>query len=199
VLGRSRNLVLERQAADAIAQADGRSRRTGQPRRILASFAHAAATWDRPRRVVVKAEHNAPGPDPRFLVVDGPGDPRGLYEDVYCQRRDLEDRIQEPRSDLFAGRTSRHRSPANQFRLLLGAAADVRVQAPRRTARAGTARARAQVGTIRLRPLEVAARVVVGARRVVSHLSSSSPPQERSRAALERLTARATPGRAGVG
>jgi Transposase DDE domain group 1 len=199
VLGLARNVVLERQAADAIARAEGRFRRIGQPQRIFDSFSYAAATWDRPRRVIVKAEHNAQGPNPRFLVVNVPGDPRGLYEDVYCQRGDMEDRIKEQQSDLFAGRTSCHRFPANQFRLLLSAAAYVLVQALRRTALAGTELARAQVGTIRLRLLKVAARVVVSARRVVFHLSSSYPLRERFRAVLERLTVRTTPGRAGVG
>jgi Transposase DDE domain group 1 len=199
VLGLSRNVVLERQAADAIAEAERRFRRTGQPQRIFGSFAYAAGTWDRPRRIIVKAEHNAQGPNPRFLVVNVPGDPRELYEDVYCQRGDMENRIKEQQLDLFAGRTRCHRFLANQFRLLLSAAAYVLVQALRRTALAGTGLARAQVGTIRLRLLKVAARVVVSARRVVFHLASSYPLQELFRSVLERITSRALPGRAGVG
>jgi hypothetical protein len=199
VLGLARNPALERQAADALAEAERRFRRTGQPQRIFASFASAAATWDRPRRVIVKAEHNAQGPNPRFLVVNVPGDPRELYEEVYCQRGDMENRIKEQQLDLFAGRTSCHRFLANQFQLLLSAAAYVLVQALRRTALAGTGLARAQVGTIRLRLLKVAARVVVTARRVVFHLASSYPLQELFRSILERITSRALPGRAGVG
>lgn len=199
VLGLARNVVLERQAADAIAEAARRFGRTGQPQRIFASFAYAAGTWDRPRRVIVKAEHNAQGPNPRFLVVNVPGDPRELYEDVYCQRGDMENRIKEQQLDLFAGRTSCHRFLANQFRLLLSAAAYVLVQALRRTALAGTGLARAQVGTIRLRLLKVAARVVVSARRVVFHLASSYPLKELFGSVLGRLTARAMPGRADAG
>ena len=79
--------------------------------------------------------------------------------------------------DLFADRTSCHRFLANQFRLLLSSAAYVLVQALRRTALAGTELAKAQVGTIRLKLFKVAARVVVTARRVVFHLSSSYPYQ----------------------
>jgi len=199
VLGLARNGVLERQAADAIARAEGRFRRTGQPQRIFDSLSYAAATWDRSRRVIVKAEHNVQGPNPRFLVVNVPGDPRGLYEDVYCQRGDMENRIKEQQLDLFAGRTSCHRFLANQFRLLLSAAAYVLVQALRRTALAGTGLGRAQVGTIRLRLLKVAARVVVSARRVVFHLASSYPLPELFGSVTERITARAAPGRAGVG
>src|SRR5262249_50559847 len=138
VRGLARNRVLERQAADAIARAEDRFRRTGPRQRIFDSFADAAATWDRSRRVIVKAEHNAQGPNPRFLVVNVPGDPRELYEDVYCQRGEMENRIKEQQLDLFAGRTSCHRFLANQFRLLLSAAAYVLVQALRRTALSGT-------------------------------------------------------------
>src|SRR4029079_11987257 len=134
--------------------------------------------WDRRRRVIVKAERTAQGPNPRSLVVNVPGDPRALYEDVYCQRGEMEDRIKEQQLDLFAGRTSCHRFLANQFRLLLSAAAYVLVQALRSTALTGPALARAQVGTIRLRLLKVAARVVVSARRVVFHLASSYPLRE---------------------
>jgi Transposase DDE domain group 1 len=199
VLGLARNPSLARLAADAIAQADRRFRRTGQPQRIFDAFAYAAGTWDRPRRVIVKAEHNAQGPNPRFLVVNVPGDPRELYEEVYCQRGDMENRIKEQQLDLFAGRTSCHRFLANQFRLLLSAAAYVLIQALRRMALAGTELARAQVGTIRLRLLKVAARVVVSARRVVFHLASSYPLQEVFRSVLERITSRAAPGRAGAG
>ena len=199
VLGLAGNPVLQRRAADATAMADRRFRRAGQPQRIFDSFAYAAATWDRPRRVIVKAEHTAQGPNPRFLVVNVPGDPRELYEEVYCQRGEMENRIKEQQLDLFAGRTSCHRFLANQFRLLLSAAAYVLVQALRRTALSGTGLARAQAGTIRLRLLKVAARVVVSARRVVFHLASGYPLKELFGSVLERITARATPGRAGVG
>ena len=125
--------------------------------------AYAAASWDRRRRVIVKAEHTAQGTNPRFVVANVPGDPQELYEDVYCQRGEAENRIQEQQLDLFADRTSCQRFLANQFRLLLSSAASVLVQALRRTALAGTELARAQVGTIRLKLFQVAARVVVSA------------------------------------
>ena len=111
--------------------------------------------------MIVKAEHNAQGANPRFVVANVPGDPQELYEEVYCQRGEMENRIKEQQLDLFADRTSCHRFLANQFRLLLSSAAYVLVQALRRTALAGTELARAQVGTIRLKLFKVAARVVV--------------------------------------
>ena len=85
----------------------------------------------------MKAEHNAQGANPRFIVTNVPGDPQELYEDVYCQRGEIENRIKEQQLDLFADRTSCHRFLANQFRLLLSSAAYVLVQAPRGGRRLG--------------------------------------------------------------
>ena len=137
--------------------------------------------------MIVKGEHNAQGANPRFIVTNLPGDPQELYEDVYCQRGEMENRIKEQQLDLFADRTSCHRFLANQFRLFLSSAAYVLVQALRRTALAGTELAQAQVGTIRLRLLKVAARVELSARRVVFHLASSYPYQQLFRVVYERL------------
>jgi hypothetical protein len=188
VFGLAKNSVLERSAIDEISRAQRQFLQTGQPQRIFGSFAYAASTWDRQRRVIVKGEHNAQGANPRFIVTNEPGDPRELYEDVYCQRGEMENRIKEQQLDLFADRTSCHRFLANQFRLFLSSAAYTLVQALRRTALAGTELAQAQVGTIRLRLFKVAARVVVSARRVVFHLASSYPYRQLFAAVYERLT-----------
>jgi Transposase DDE domain group 1 len=190
VLGLAQNPVLRRAACDEIARAQRQFQQTGQPQRIFGTFSYAASTWDRSRRVIVKAEHTAQGSNPRFIVVNVPGDPQELYEDVYCQRGEMENRIKEQQLDLFADRTSCHRFLANQFRLLLSSAAYVLVQALRRTALAGTELAQAQVGTIRLKLFKVAARVAVTVRRVVFHLSSSYPYQEMFRMVYQRLTGR---------
>jgi Transposase DDE domain group 1 len=200
VLGLARNVALERAARSWTDAAARLYRLTGLPQRIFGSFSYAAASWDRPRRVIVKAEHNAQGPNPRFVVANVPGDPRELYEEVYCQRGEMENRIKEQQLGLFADRTSCHRFLANQFRLLLSSAAYVLMQALRRTALAGTERARAQVGTIRLKLLKVAARVVVSARRVVLHLCSSYPYRALFAAVAGCVMGRAAPaGAAGSG
>src|SRR5512135_2708188 len=182
ILGLAKNAVLERLARDEIERAERQFRRTGQPQRIFGSFSYAAGSWDRRRRVIVKAEHTAQGKNPRFVVVNVPGDPQELYDEVYCQRGEAENRIKEQQLDLFADRTSCHRFLANQFRLLLSSSAYVLIQALRRTALAGTELAEAQVGTIRLKLFKVAARVVVSARRVVFPLASSYPYQAEFRA-----------------
>ena len=187
VLGLAKNPALQRAARDEIERAERQFRRSGQPQRVFGAFADAAGSWDRPRRVIVKAEHTARGPNPRFVVANVPGEPQELYEDVYCQRGEAENRIKEQQLDLFADRTSCHRFVANQFRLSLSAAAYVLVQALRRTALGGTELARAQVGTIRLRLFKVAARVVISVRRVVFHLASSYPYRGLFREAYQRV------------
>jgi hypothetical protein len=189
VLGLAQNPVLLREARPWIDAAQWLFARTGQPQRLFGSFAYAAATWDRRRRVLVKAEHHAQGANPRFVVTNVPGEPQMLYDDVYCHRGEMENRIKEQQLELFADRTSCHRFLANQFRLLLSSAAYVLVQALRRTALAGTELACAQVGTIRLKLLKVAARVVITVRRVVFHLASSYPYQALFRRGAERLRA----------
>ena len=193
VLGLAKNPALERAARDEIDRAERQCRRTGQPQRVFGSYAHAATTWDRRRRVIVKAEHSAPGPNPRFVVTNVPGDPRELYEDVYCQRGEMENRIKEQQLGLFADRTSCHKFLANQFRLLLSSSAYVLIQALRRTALVGTELACAQVGTIRLKLLKVAARVVVSVRRVVFHLASGYPYQVWFRQVVARLSSEPSP------
>ena len=80
--------------------------------------------------MIVKAEHNVSKVlNPRFIVTNVPAEPQELYEDFYCQRGNMENRIKEQQLDLFADRTSCHRFLANQFRLLLSSAAYVLVQA----------------------------------------------------------------------
>jgi hypothetical protein len=193
ILGLAKNPVLERAARDEIEQAERQFRRTGLPQRVFGSFAYAAKSWDRRRRVIVKAEQTTEGKNPRFVVANVPGDPQELYEDVYCQRGESENRIKEQQLDLFADRTSCHRFVANQFRLLLSSAAYVLMQALRRTALAGTELAEAQVGTIRLKLIKVAARVVVTARRVMFHLASGYPYQTIFREVYARVIGRSRP------
>jgi Transposase DDE domain group 1 len=199
VVGLARNKTLERLASDWIEGAARQFAKTSEPERIFVAFSYSASTWDRSRRVIVKAEHNAQGPNPRFIVTNVPSDPQALYEDFYCQRGNMENRIKEQQLDLFADRTSCHRFLANQFRLLLSSAAYVLVQALRRIALRETDLQKAQVGTIRLKLFKVAARVVVTARRIVFHFATSYPFQELFHAVFERLLPVANPGQSGVG
>ena len=139
-------------------------------------------SWDRPRRVIVKAEHLR-GPDggksnPRFLVTNCAGDPRVLYEDHYCPRGDMENRIKEQQLGLFADRTSCHAFAANQFRVLLAAAAYVLFDHIRRTALVGSALERAEVEH---HPPATLPRRGAGARRRCVGSSSGSPAASRDK------------------
>jgi hypothetical protein len=191
VLGLARNAVLERQSAEWLDQVRTAYELDGQSHRTFGTLGYAAKSWDRPRRVIVKAEHLR-GPDggksnPRFLVTNYAGDPRALYEDHYCPRGDMENRIKEQQLGLFADRTSCHDFEANQFRVLLAAAAYVLVEHIRRTALVGSELERAEVSTIRLRLFRVAALVQKTVRRIVVRIASSFPGQDLFRRVAQRL------------
>jgi hypothetical protein len=191
VLGLARNAVLERAAGAWLDQVRTAYAIDGQSHRVFGTLSYAAKSWDRPRRVIVKAEHLR-GPDggksnPRFLVTNTAGDPRTLYEDHYCPRGDMENRIKEQQLGLFADRTSCHAFRANQFRVLLAAAAYVLVDHIRRTTLAGSELEHAEVGTIRLRLFRVGALVQKTVRRIVIRIASSFPGQDLFRRVAARL------------
>jgi hypothetical protein len=189
VVGIARNKVLERRAARHLRTARKAFEKTGCKQRHFHEFRYAAGTWDRERRVIVKAEYLDQGPNARFLVTNLAESPQEMYDGRYTARGDMENRIKEQQLELFADRTSCHAFAANQLRLLLASAAYVLLEHLRRVVLAGTELARAQVGTIRLKLLKVAARVVTSVRRVVFHLSSSYPYQTLFRLLVARLTA----------
>jgi hypothetical protein len=194
LFGLARNPVLERAAEPLMAHVAEAHRLDGQSHRVFDTVSYAAQTWDRPRRVIVKAEHLTGGddgkPNPRFVVTNLAGDPRDLYEaaDGYCGRGDMENRIKDQQRGLFADRTSCHDFVANQLRVLLAAAAYVLVDHVRRTALAGTDLERAEVGTIRLRLFRIGALVVKSVRRLRLRMATGYPWPELFRLAVRRLT-----------
>lgn len=148
---------------------------TGKKQRWFGEFRYAARSWKhRERRVVVKAECNAKGPNPRFVVTSLPQGADYLYTKVYCARGDMENRIKEQQL-LFAGRTSCHEWWPNQFRLLLSGCAYTLVERLRSLGLQGTELAKAQVNTIRLRLFKVGGVVIRNTRRVKLMLSSVYP------------------------
>ena len=177
VIGLARNKVLEKLGEPFLREAKQQYEQTQQKQRIFTEFDYAAGTWDRPRRVIHKAEHNSQGDNPRFIVTNLSEQPQPLYDEVYCARGEMENRIKEQQLGLFAGRTSCHAFAANQFRLLLSSFAYTLIETLRRTALAGTELARAQASTIRTKLLKIGAVVVVSVRRIVLRLSSAYPLQ----------------------
>lgn len=167
-LGLAQPLIEEAQRAFQAQQAK---------QRHFGEVAYGAESWDRKRRVLVKAEHTSQGRNPRFVVTNLEGDAQSIYDELYCARGEMENRIKEQQLGLFADRTSCHRWWANQFRLLLSSGAYVLLERLRALALAGTELARAQAGTIRLKLLKIGAVVLRNTRRVRLLLSSSYPYQ----------------------
>jgi hypothetical protein len=183
IIGLARNPVLERLSQKWVDTSKMQFGRTGLKQRIFSEFLYSAETWDCQRRVIVKAEHLIQGANTRFIVTNLEGEPQKLYDEVYCQRGQAENRIKEQQLGLFADRTSCHPFDsaqdkdfvANQFRVLLSAAAYILMDTLRRQGLADTELANAQVGTIRLKLLKIGARVVHSVRRIVIHLAGGYP------------------------
>lgn len=147
-------------------------------------------SWSCERRVVGKAEHLPGKANPRFIVTSlkiAQGDARTLYEEVYCARGEMENRIKECQLDLFADRTSTATMRANQLRLWLSSYAYVLLEGLRRIALAGTELAQATCGSLRLKLLKIGAQVVRSVRRIKIAMASSYPFQDLWRLAWARL------------
>ena len=179
VVAMASNARLETRARRLMGKARMRSKATGQTEHLYGETRYAAKTWKRRRRVIIKAEVvRHPGRDPknnpRFVVTNLPGAPQTIYEQIYCQRGDVENRLKELHHGLELDRTSCSRFLANQFRVLLTLAAYLLFQELQRRAR-GTACADAQVTTLRERLIKLAVWVERSVRRIVLHLPTSFP------------------------
>ena len=186
IVGLAKNAALQRLAASGMALAAEQHAATGAKARVFTEFNYAAKTWDRPRRVIARLEHDAKGENPRYIVTSLPSEAQALYEQVYCARGEMENRIKE-QLQLFSDRTSCHDWWPNQFRLLLSSLAYVLLEAIRRLGLHGTGLARAYVGTIRLKLLKIGAVILRNSRRVRFLLSSAHPEQDLFRLAATRL------------
>ncbi len=194
LIGLAKNTRLVAAIAAESEQARERFAATKQPARGFAELRYRTLeTWSRERRVVAKAEHLPKGPNPRFVVTSLSVEARGaqpLYEEDYCGRGEMENRIKEQQLHLFADRTSARTMRANQIRLFFSSIAYVLLEALRRLGLAGTELAEARCQTIRRRLLKVGALVRVTVRKVGVKLSSGSPYAEvfrRVHANLARL------------
>lgn len=154
---------------------------TNKPARVFRELRYRTLdSWSCTRRVVAKAEHMDKGSNPRFIVTSlsvDKLDGKTLYEEVYCARGDMENRIKEQQNYLFADRTSAATMRANTHRLLFSSIAYLLLSAMRRIALAGTSMARAQCHTIRNKLLKIGARIRVTARRVWISMASGWPYQ----------------------
>ena len=193
VLGLARNSRLEAEIAPWLERAKLAHEITGKAARLFHEFTYETReTWSRARRVVAKAEHLAKGANPRFIVTSLSTyeiEARELYEQVYCERGEMENRIKEQQLDLYADRTSTHELKSNQLRLYFSSMAYVVLSELRRVGLEGTELERAQCGSIREKLLKIGAQVRVTVRRVVVALSSAFVGQELFAAVYRRLEA----------
>jgi len=179
VFGLAKNARLQRILGHELHEAKLQFEATGQPSRVFKDFTYRTRkSWSRERRVVGKAEHLSKGSNPRFVVTSLSADEFdacALYEDVYCARGEMENRIKEQQLCLFADRTSCATMRANQLRLWLSGVAYTLLVALRQFGLQGTEMARARCDTIRLKLLKLGALVRTTVRRVWISFSESWP------------------------
>ena len=192
-VGLAGNARLTPRAGRLLGEAYGLSKFSGRMEHVYGETLYAAQSWSHRRRVIIKAEVvRLPGRDPtcnpRFVVTNVAEAPATVYA-LYCQRGDMETRLKELHEGLALDRTSCSRFWANQFRVLLTAAAYVLLQELRRRAQ-GTTCADAPVSTLRARLLKLAVWVECSVRRLVLHLPRTAPWS----ATWQRLAVGATPG-----
>lgn len=195
VVAMAKNSRVTPLAEPAMVLARDQSEASGQTEHVYTEARYAARTWAQERRVVIKAEvvrlpGRTPRDNPRFVITNLRQSPRVVYERVYCARGDIENRIKELHDGLQIDRTSCCRFWANQFRVLLTAAAYVLMQELRLRA-ARTACARVQVTWLRERLLKLGVHVVVSVRRIVLHLPTATPDLQAWRQIALALGARA--------
>ena len=175
IIGLARNPRLEAMVEFAQWALKDDYERTGHKQRLIDEFSYAAQSWPHERRVITRLEWGEQGHNPRFIVTNLQGDAGALYDDLYCQRGEAENRIKEAQVGLFATRTSCHVFAANQLRMLLAALGYVLIERLRALALQGTALASAQVDTLRIKLLKVAAVITRNTRRIRLYLASSWP------------------------
>lgn len=175
IIGLARNPRLEAMVEYAQMALRDEYQCSGNKQRLVDEFSYAAQSWPRERRVITRLEWGDQGHNPRFVVTNLAGDAGALYDQLYCQRGEAENRIKEAQVGLFATRTSCHVFASNQLRVLLAALAYVLVERLRSLALQGTELATAQIDTLRIRLLKLAAVVTRNTRRIRLYFASNWP------------------------
>jgi len=191
VLGLAKNSRLIKQIELEMAEAQQIHQSTEKPARVFKDFRYCTRhSWSCERRVVGKAEYLAKGANPRFVVTSISSEEkqaRLLYEDFYCARGDMENRIKEQQLGLFADRTSTAWMRSNQLRLYFSSFAYILMQTLRRLGLQGTELAQAQCDTIRLKLFKIGAQIQVSVRKVWISFSESYPYLSLFQKVLARL------------
>ena len=187
LVGLARNTRLEQMTGFVELAMKDAYEASGIKQRELGEFVYAAQSWARERRVITRLECGPQGTNPRYVVTNLTGDPKALYDDMYCQRGEAENRIKEAQVGLFATRTSCRHFHSNQLRVLLAALGYVLIERLRALALQGTALANAQVDTLRIKLLKVAAVVTRNTRRIRLFLASNWPSADIFAHAMSQL------------
>ena len=178
ILGQSANTRLTDLAAPVMEEAKSLYEQTGKPVRLFTTFYYQAKTWDRPQRILCKAEINEKGPNTRFVVTNLKSSRASfIYQNVYCARGQMENFIKNHKTFLHSDRTSCHTFTANAFRLFLHSAAYVLIQTLAQIGLQGTKWQHAQFNTIQTCFLKVAGRVCELKTKITFHLPASFPLQ----------------------
>ena len=193
LFGLAKNSRLKKAIGAQMQQARLQYADTGEPSRVYAELRYQTRkSWSRVRRVIGKAEYLSGGENPRFVVTSLDSQQwqaHRLYEELYCARGDMENRIKEQQLYLFADRTSSATMYANQLRLWFSSVAYLLMNQLRQVGLAGSELEHSQCHTIRSKLLKIGARVVVSMRRIVVHLASGYPHQDLFRRSLLRIQA----------
>ena len=187
IVGLAKNKRLKRKSKIWMDLAESQYLLTNKKQRLFATITYGARSWDRPRRVIVKAEHSSHGANPRYVVTNLPQGDQYLYDKIYCARGDMENRIKDQQMDLFAGRASSHRWWPNQFRQLLSGLAYTLFEGLRARALENTTLAKASPNRIRLTLLKIGAVIIRNTRRIRILMSNACPHQDLFRTAANRL------------
>ena len=187
VIGVARNKRLHQVVEGWEAELEAAFTLTGTKQRAIHEFRYAAASWNIERRVVTRLEYGSQGTNPRFIVTNLDQPATDLYDTLYCQRGEAENRIKEAQLDLFGTRASCHKFFANWLRLMFAALAYTLMQRLRQFALQGTELANATAATIRVRLLKIGAAILRNTRRIRIMLASHHPLRDTFLTAAQAL------------
>lgn len=177
VIGLARNARLHRQVEAWEHEMERLYAESDVKQRLIREFTYAAKSWNRSRRIITRLEFGHQGNNPRFIVTNLEGNPVELYDSLYCQRGEAENRIKEAQLDLFGTRASCKRFLANWLRMMFSALAYTLMCRLRELALANTELAKASSATIRVKLLKIGAAIVRNTRRIRILLASHHPLQ----------------------
>jgi len=191
IIGLAKNRRLERMTGREMNLARTEFMKTLKPQRVYGDFRYRTRTSrTKTRRVVGKAEYHLHGANPRYVVTNLSADEYSaqmLYEEMYCGRGNMENRIKEQHLGLYADRTSSHTMRANQLRLYFSSLAYILMNELRRIGLRGTEYEKAQCTTIRLKLLKVGARITTSVRRICISIATGFPYQHVYFSIMERI------------